>query len=48
MDIDGIDVSIVYPTVGNTFYSIPDGELLNYIFRTYNDWVPGCTGLTEE
>ena len=48
MDIDGIDVSIVYPTVGNTFYSIPDGELLNYIFRTYNDWVREFCGANPQ
>ena len=40
MDIDGIDVSIVYPTVGLLVYSIvPDSELLTSIFRAYNDWV---------
>ena len=39
MDADGVDVSIVYPTVGLLLYSIPDSELLTSIFRTYNDWV---------
>ena len=39
MDIDGVDVSIVYPTVGLGLYGVPDGELLNSVFRTYNDWV---------
>ena len=39
MDIDGIDVSIVYPTVGLLLYSVPDSELLTSTFRTYNDWV---------
>ena len=39
MDIDGIDVSIVYPTVGLQLYIVPDGELLTSIFRTYNDWI---------
>ena len=39
MDIDGIDVSIVYPTVGLLLYNVPDSELLTSIFRTYNDWV---------
>ena len=39
MDIDGIDVGIVYPTVGLLLYSIPDSELLTSIFRNYNDWV---------
>ena len=39
MDIDGIDVSIVYPSVGLLLYSVPDSELLSSILRTYNDWV---------
>ena len=39
MDIDGIDVSIVYPTVGLALYSVPDGELLSSNCRAYNDWV---------
>ena len=40
MDIDGIDVSIVYPTVGLQLYAVvPDSVLLTSIFRTYNDWV---------
>ena len=39
MDIDGIDVSIVYPSTGLFLYSVPDSELLTSIFRTYNDWV---------
>ena len=48
MDIDGVDVSIVYPTVGLLVYSIKDGELLSGIFRTYNDWVAGfCRAFPE-
>ena len=39
MDIDGIDVSIVYPTTGLGLYSTPDSELLTSMFRTYNEWV---------
>ncbi len=39
MDADGVDVSIVYPTIGLLLYTTPDGELLNSLFRTYNDWV---------
>ena len=39
MDIDGIDVSIVYPTTGLTLFSVLDSELLTANFRTYNDWV---------
>ena len=40
MDTDGVEVSIVYPTIGLQLYtSVPDSELLSSIFRTYNDWV---------
>ena len=40
MDIDGVDVSIVYPTTGLFLYAVvPDTELLSSLFRTYNDWV---------
>ena len=39
MDIDGIDVGIVYPTAGLLLYGVPDTELLTSIFHVYNDWV---------
>jgi len=39
MDTDGVDVSIVYPTVGLLLYSVPDSALLTATFRTYNDWL---------
>ena len=39
MDIDGIDVSIVYPTIGLFLFRIPDSQLLSALFRTYNDWL---------
>ena len=39
MDLDGVDVSIVYPTAGALSYSIRDSELLTAIFSAYNDWV---------
>ena len=39
MDADGIDVGIVYPTAGLTLYRVPDTELLNAVFSTYNDWL---------
>ncbi len=39
MDIDGIDVSIVYPTVGLLLYNVPDGNLVDEMFRVYNDWL---------
>ena len=39
MDLDGVDVSILYPTAGLQLYSTGDGELLTAIFRVYSDWV---------
>ena len=39
MDIDGIDVSIVYPSVALTLYRGPDSELLTSNLRSYNDWL---------
>ena len=39
MDTDGVDVSIIYPTVGLLLYSVPDSELLTSVFRNYNDWI---------
>ena len=40
LDIDGVDVSILYPTVGLQLYcTVPDSELLSATFRAYNDWL---------
>ena len=39
LDMDGQDVSIVYPTAGFLLYSVPDSELLTSNCRSYNDWV---------
>ena len=39
MDLDGIDVSIIYPSLGLQLFRVPENNLLNAVFRTYNDWV---------
>ena len=39
MAIDGVDVSIVYPTVGLVLYRVPDSDFLSSVFATYNDWI---------
>ena len=39
MDIDGVDVSILYPTLGLLLYKVPDSDLLTAVLRTYNDWL---------
>ena len=39
MDIDGVDVGIMYPTVGlSLYYCVPDSELLTAICSAYNDF----------
>ena len=35
MDIDGVDVSILYPTLGLLLYKVPDSDLLTAVLRTY-------------
>ena len=45
MEMDGIDVSIVYPTAVLGLYStIPDSDLLTYALRLYNDWLAEFCG----
>ena len=39
LDIDGMDVSIIYPTTGVMLYGTEDSDLLTDICRSYNDWV---------
>ena len=39
MDMDGVDVNLVYPTIGLFLYSGPDSDLLTSNIRSYNDWV---------
>lgn len=39
LDIDGMDVSIIYPTTGVMLYGTEDSNLLTDICRAYNDWV---------
>ena len=37
MDADGVDVSILYPTVSLVLYRIEDSKLVDAMFRAYND-----------
>ncbi len=39
MDLDGIEVEVVYPTVGLPLYRMRDTALTNEVFRCYNDWL---------
>ena len=44
MDLDGVDMGIIYPTTGITMFKVLDSQLLTPIFRTYNDWVSEFCG----
>ena len=39
LDIDGVDVDILYPTNSLGLYTIPDSEFLTALFKAYNDWI---------
>ena len=39
MDLDGVDVSFVYPNQGRALFTVPDTDLLNALFMAYNDWL---------
>ena len=39
MDVDGVEVSIIYPSVGLLLYTLPDSDFLTSAFRCYNDWL---------
>ena len=39
LDTDGVDMSVIYPTLGFWLYRLPDSGLLTALFRTYNDWM---------
>ncbi len=39
LDLDGVDMSVIYPTLGLVLYKVEDNELFSALCRTYNDWV---------
>ena len=39
MDADGVDVDILYPSVGLRLFRIPNSPLLSAICRAYNEWL---------
>lgn len=39
LDMDGVDVDILYPSFAFEMYAVPSPDLVRDIFRTYNDWV---------
>ena len=44
MDIDGVDVSVLYPTLGLQLFKVRDGELLTAMCRAYNNWLADFCG----
>ena len=48
MDADGVDVSILYPTIATNMYRISDTQLLTAMFKTYNDWIAEFCGAFPE
>ena len=44
MDSDGVDVGIIYPTVGLLHFSLPDSEFVTAVFKPYNDWIAEFCG----
>ena len=46
MATDGVEVSVIYPTVAFQFYKYPadDGDFVTACFRAYNDWMAEFCG----
>ena len=39
LDLDGIDMAIIYPTTGVRVYAVPASDILTYSCTLYNDWI---------
>jgi predicted TIM-barrel fold metal-dependent hydrolase len=48
MDAEGIDVAVLYPTIGLGFWGITDPEAAVAIARAYNDWLAGYCAAAPE
>ena len=44
MDVDGISLGVLYPTVGLLLFTVPDSDLLTAVFGAYNDWLAEFCG----
>ncbi len=44
MDVDGVEMNVLYPTIGLWLYRLPDSELMNILFRAYNEWIAEFCG----
>ena len=48
MDMDGVDVSVVYPSCGLSLYTIPDTGFLNALFVAYHEWLAEYCGVAPD
>jgi predicted TIM-barrel fold metal-dependent hydrolase len=48
MDAEGIDVAVLYPTIGLGFWGITDVDAAVAIARAYNDWLAGYCATAPE
>ena len=39
MDTDGVEVTVIYPSVGLSLYNLSDSGLLTVLLSAYNDWL---------
>jgi predicted TIM-barrel fold metal-dependent hydrolase len=39
MDLEGIDLAVLYPSVGLNFWAVTDTEIATSLARAYNDWL---------
>lgn len=48
MDAEGIDVAVLYPTIGLGFWGITDPAVAVSVARAYNDWLAGYCAAAPE
>jgi predicted TIM-barrel fold metal-dependent hydrolase len=41
LDVEGIDVAVLYPTIGLGFWGLRDASAATALARAYNDWLAG-------
>src|SRR5713226_4644850 len=39
MDLEGIEIAVLYPSIGLNFWAIEDGKAAVALARAYNDWL---------
>ena len=48
MDSEGIDVAVLYPTIGLGFWGITDPDAAVPIARAYNDWLASYSAVAPD